>query len=219
MHVIAALARAVPLAAAAAIAAAPHAAAAQPSADAAGDFLAGYVGPRSAELDVVAVDFLWNGGDTFTLFSRSAGAVGQTPGALFVWGVDRGQGSVGFPGIAPGVRFDAVVAVNPLGATTVRDLVSGQATTLAAGAVRFAGADLFVDVPAALLPTRGLAPGAYTANLWPRVGAGNNNQISDFAPDNSNILVTTTPEPAAAALLLPALGVAAAAAARRRRSA
>ncbi len=204
------------LAAAALVSAAP--AAAQRADDAAGDFLPTYTGPRNADVDITQVDFTWNGSDTFQLFSRSAGAVGQTPGALFVWGVDRGQGSAGFPALAPGVLFDAVVIVNPLGASTVRDLVSGAVSTLPVGAVRFLGAELTVDVAAALLPSRGLAPGAYTANLWPRVGTGNNAQISDFAPNNSNVLVTTTPEPGAALLVAPALALAAAAA-RRRRSA
>ncbi len=208
--------RAALAAAAALVFAAP--AAAQRAADAAGDFLPTYTGPRTADLDITEVDFTWDGGGTFQLFSRSAGAVGQTPGALFVWGVDRGQGTAGFPTIAPGVLFDAVVVVNPLGATTVRDLVSGAVSTLPVGAVRFAGAELTVDVAASLLPSRGLAPGAYTANLWPRVGAGNNAQISDFAPDNSNILVTTPPAPGAALLVAPALAPAAAPA-RRRRSA
>ena len=35
-------------------------------------------------------------------------------------------------------------------------------------------------VSAALLPTQGLAPAAYTVNLWPRGGAGDNSQL--FSP-------------------------------------
>ncbi|HEY1017256.1 MAG TPA: PEPxxWA-CTERM sorting domain-containing protein, partial [Herpetosiphonaceae bacterium] len=50
-------------------------------------------------------------------------------------------------------------------------------------------------------------------NLWPRNGVGNNNQISDFAPDNANI--TGVPEPGAWALMI--LGFAAAGLGLRRR--
>jgi hypothetical protein len=46
------------------------------------------------------------------------------------------------------------------------------------------------------LPTRGSLPANYQVNFWPRVGLDPNinAQISDFAPDNSDIGVTT-PEP------------------------
>lgn len=195
-------------------------AAAQPATDAAGDFLPSYTGPQNSDVDITRVAFTWNGANTFRLLSRSAGDLGQTPGALFVWGINRGGGAAGFPTLAPGVLFDAVVVVNPFGASFVRDIPGAVTTPLSVGAVRFSGADLFVDLSAALLPSRGFAFGDYTANLWPRVGVGSNDQISDFAPDNSNIAVSTIPEPGTAALVLPALGlVAAAAAARRRRSA
>jgi len=74
------------------------------------------------------------------------------------------------------------------------------------------GADLTILIPASLLGSTGFAFGQYTANLWPRASntaAGapitGDAAISDFAPNNSNILVTTTPEPGTAALLLPAV--------------
>jgi hypothetical protein len=207
------------LAVAFAVAAAPHAAAAQASTDPVGDFLPTYVGPRNADVDITAVDFTWNGGSTFTLFSRSAGDLGQTPGALFVWGIDRGQGTARFPTLAPGVLFDLVVVVNPFGQSSVTDLVGGGSTPLDAAAVRVVGSELFVELSASLLPSRGRAPDAYTANLWPRVGAGNNNQISDFAPDNSNVGVRTIPEPATTALVAFGLAATGALAARRRRRA
>ncbi len=183
--------------------------------DPAGDFLPTYVGPRNGDMDVIRAAFTFDG-TAYHFTSRSAGSLGTTAGALFVWGVDRGQGTARFGALAPGVLFDAVVVVDPFGTTTVRDLISGAATTLPVGAVRFSGADLFADVSAALLPSLGFTASQYTANLWPRVGAGNT-AISDFAPDNSNIAVTATPEPATLLLVLPAM--AAVAVVRRRRAA
>ncbi len=52
-------------------------------------------------------------------------------------------------------------------------------------------------------------PSHYTWNLWPRVGLGQNNQISDFAPDGSKLgfQITAVPEPQTHALLLAGLGL------------
>ena len=84
--------------------------------------------------------------------------------------------------------------------TVVRDLISGTSTTLAAGATTINGSALDVVVPGALLPSTGFALAQYGVNLWPRVGAGNNNQISDFAPNNSDFALTV-PEPISIALV------------------
>jgi hypothetical protein len=59
--------------------------------------------------------------------------------------------------------------------------------------VRVAGADLFVTLSAALLPSRGPGSTPTPPTCGRAWGAGNNNQISDFAPDNSNIGVRTHP--------------------------
>lgn len=191
-------------------------ASAQLVADAAGDFLPTYVGPRNGDMDVLGANVFFDGA-SFRFVSRSAGNIGTTSGALFVWGVDRGRGTARFGPLAPGVLFDAVVVLNPGGTSTVNDLINGTSTVLPVGAVSFAGADLSALVSAALLPTLagGFAQSAYTANLWPRLGVGNNNQISDFAPNNSNLAVAVVPEPGTAALLLPAAGLLAAFGRRR----
>ena len=203
--------------AAAGLVAAPRLAAAQPSSDPAGDFLPTFAGPRGGDLDVLAADFTFDG-SIFRLFSRSAAAVGTTAGSRFVWGVNTGTGTAGFPTIAPGVLFNRVIVYTPGG--------PGNGLNIAGASAEVNGAELTILIPASLLGSTGFAFGQYTANLWPRASntaAGvpitGDAQISDFAPNNSNIVVTTTPEPGTAALLLPALGLAAAAAARRRRSA
>ena len=161
--------------------------------DATGDFLASYTGPKGADLDVVEAEVTYTG-STFVLTSMQAGAVGTTAGGFYVWGIDRGRGTSRFPDIAPGVRFDAVVIVRPDGTGTVTDLTSGAApvsTPLPAGSVVISGSRITATVAAALLPTQGAAPAAYTANLWPRL-AGTTAAISDFAPDNRNAPVGVT---------------------------
>ena len=187
-------------------------------ADAAGDFVTGYAGPRNGDMDVLGANVFFDG-SSFRFVSRHAGAIGTTAGALHVWGVNRGQGTARFGALAPGVLFDLVVVLNPNagGTSMVNDLIAGTSTVLPVGAVSFSGSDLSAVVSAALLPTLtgGFARSAYTANLWPRVGAGNT-AISDFAPDNSNLAVAVVPEPGTAALLLPAVGALAAFGRRRR---
>ena len=110
-----------------------------------------------------------------------------------------------------GVLFDSVVVIDALGTATVRTLAPGVAVTATLTA-SLVGDTLSVDVPLSALPSAGFAPGAYTWNLWPRVGSGNNNQITDFAPDGNadpalaNALVTV-PEPASLALAAGGLGL------------
>ena len=153
--------------------------------DARGDFLASFAGPNNPDLDVVSAEVSFDGSD-FVFESTSAGSIGMTPGALFVWGVDRGAGTARFGPLAPGVMFDLVVIVQPDGTSRVRDLVTNTVTDLPAANVSFNGAELRARVPAKLLPSQGFAQAQYTANLWPRTGLDSSNQISDFAPDNSN---------------------------------
>ena len=152
--------------------------------DGVGDFIPSYVGPRGPDLDVVLTQVRYNGVN-FNINATLNGAIGQTPGGVYVFGFQRGQGVARFGPIAPGVLFDSVVVVMPNGSATVRDLVTGMATALPAGSVVINGNSLSVTVPANLLPSQGLATPRFGFNLWPRSGLTNNNQIADFAPDNS----------------------------------
>lgn len=157
--------------------------------DARGDFLATFTGPRNPDLDVTSAEVTFDG-TNYVFESTSAGQIGTTPGALFVWGVDRGQGIARFGDLATGVHFDLVVVVQPGGMSAVRDLTAGGAAQpLPAGSVSSTGSQLRVTVPASLLPSRGFSQERYTVNLWPRTGVGQNSQIADFAPDNRNVPV------------------------------
>lgn len=159
--------------------------------DPAGDFLSGFTGPNNKDLDVLQGEVSFDGSN-FLFTSTQAGAIGTTPGALYVWGVNRGAGAARFGTLAPGVVFDFVVTIKPSGTSSVRDLITNTATDLPAANITFSGASIQATVPAALLPSQGLAPTAYTVNLWPRTGIGSNAQISDFAPDNSMAPIRVT---------------------------
>lgn len=163
--------------------------------DPANDIRAAYTASaRNADLDVRRASVTYDG-TNYVFTSTSAGAIGTTANALFVWGVDRGQGIARFGDIATGVHFDVVVVARADGTGQVTDLTANPpaTTALPAGSVVVTGNDVRITVPAALLPTKGFSADRYTANLWPRVGMGSNNtQIADFAPDNSNINVRST---------------------------
>jgi hypothetical protein len=180
-----------------------------PFVDPAGDFIPSFVGPRNADLDVLTSEVTLQGSQ-FVFSTRLAGSVSTTSGSLYVLGLDRGAGTSRFPVIAPGVLFDEVLAVTGGGVATVRDLIAGTATTLPGCATTISGDLLTVSFPISRAPSLGLSPNNYTWNLWPRTGAGNDNQISDFAPDNSNVpfSVASVPEPATIPLLgLGAVGL------------
>ncbi|MEQ1661964.1 MAG: PEP-CTERM sorting domain-containing protein [Thiobacillus sp.] len=189
--------------------------------DAYNDFLPSYTaGPANGDLDVIAAAAFYDGADkTFSFSTILADTVGLTSGALYVWGIDRGLGTerflAGSPSIGAGVFFDSVLVVRPDGTGTYNDFINGKMTALDPSDIKIAGLAVTVDS----LPVELFAPGTagfksdpsqYTWNLWPRVGLGQNNQISDFAPDGSNLGFQATaavPEPETYAMLLAGLGL------------
>lgn len=188
------------------------------------DLLPTYTGPQGLDLDVLSADVTYDvPSDTLTFTSLFGGAIGTTPGALYVFGLDRGAGTQRFiggtPSIGQGITFDSALVVNASGNSFFNDIINGVITPVAPAAITVNGGNLTIQLAASLVPTAGKAIADWTFNLWPRVGVGSNAQISDFLPDASNAALTVTPIPAAAPLLAAALGLGGFAARRRARRA
>jgi hypothetical protein len=180
----------------------------------AGDFLPTYTGPTGGDLDVLTSDVVYNTiNNTFTFSATLNGAIGTTPGAVYVWGLNRGTGTEQFvggtPSVGAGVAFDAVFIALPDG-TGLTNLLDGNPGATLPGVVQVSGNSLVATIDAALFPSTGSAIPFFTYNLWPRSGAdpSMNNQISDFAPDASNLKISMVPEPMSLGLLgLATLGL------------
>ncbi len=208
--------------AAAALAAAPARAVIT---DPAGDFLSVYVGPRNGDLDVLSVDAFRSAPNPVVLVGPLAAAIGTTPGAVYVWGIDRGVGTALFttfnPPTGQGVIFDSAVGLFPDGTGFFLDFaLGGGPRPLDSSTISISGPTITVTLPESLLLSQGLAFADYRYNLWPRfapngIDVADNALISDFAPDASTFTARAfVPEPASLALL--AGGVMALAALRRR---
>jgi PEP-CTERM motif-containing protein len=183
--------------------------------DSPGDYLPSYSGPQGADLDVLSTNATLSGSN-LVLNALLRGDVGTTPGALYVWGIDRGAGATtaNFASLnLPDIIFDSVVIINQDGSAQVAILGGAQpvVTPLAPGSVSINGSSFTATVPIAMLPSNGRTPLQYTQNLWPRFGGlTSDDQISDFAP-NSTMASISAPEPGSLALVaagLFALGLA-----------
>jgi hypothetical protein len=176
--------------------------------DAAGDFLATYVGPQNGDLDVLeaAVDFS-PAGDQCHLSALLAADVGGTATSSYVFGFDRGTGAPGFLSIGiDQVIFDSVVILNGDGSGGLLFLIpEAVAIPISPSDIEIDGARIAASITASLLTSRGFEFADYTWNLWPGLPGGPTN-VADFAPDNAMERVRTTPEPSSAVLCT--LGVA-----------
>ena len=193
---------------------------AQSITDAADDFLLTYIGPQNGDVDVVSAFAGDNpGNDTFSFSGTFADAVGITPGAFYVWGLDRGAGTerfvAGSPSVGQGVKFDAAIFLRPDGTARVTTFIGSAATAteVGAGTARIVGNTISGSISGSLLASTGFAKSDYTWNLWPRIGT-TNNTISDFASNGVNVPVAAVPEPTTYALM--AMGLVAIGFARRK---
>jgi hypothetical protein len=171
-------------------------------ADPAGDLLSTYTGKQDPGLDVVAheVDYLEDQ-ERMVFSGRMAGSVAATQAVsgLYLFGVDRGQGTPRFlstppapPVIGPNVVWDSVLRINPNGTGNFNNLLAGVNTPLNPADIHINGDEFTASVPLTLLtPGATRPPQEWTYNLWPRNGLGQNVQVSDLAPDDGNSSVQT----------------------------
>jgi len=169
------------------------------SADPVGDFLSTYTGPQNPGLDVVEHDVVLLE-DRLVFSGRMAGAIAPTQeiGGLYLVGMDRGLGTprftTGTPPIGPNVRWDLIVRINPNGTGLVNNQIAGVITPLNPADIRINGDEFTASVPLSLLlPAATRPPEEWTYNLWPRNGIvpGQNQNVSDLAPDDGNSPVRT----------------------------
>ena len=165
-----------------------------------GDFLPSFTGQRVAALDIVSADVAFDpAADVFDLHATTAGPIAGTKGAAYVFGFNLG-GTTKTPFVAigePGVSFTSAVTLQSNGTGAV------GATAVA---TRISGDDIFATVPAALLPTSGVADADVTWSLWSvDTGVAGLARNAAFAPDGQ-IRVSAVPEPAPVALMGAGLG-------------
>lgn len=167
--------------------------------DPVGDFLTTYTGPHDPGLDVLTHGVLLQG-DRVIFYSRMAGPIAPTQdiGGLYLIGLDRGQGTPRFlggtPKIGPNVLWDSLVIINPNGNGRVNNQVTGVVTLLNPADISISGNEFTASVPLSLLLSGATRPPQeWTYNLWPRNGivVGQNQHVSDLAPDDGNAPVQT----------------------------
>jgi hypothetical protein len=185
----------------------------------AGGFLPTYVGPHGADLEPLSTTVDIVGGD-FVVSATVDGAVGTTPGASYVFGVNTGGAGAPFAPHEPNVLFNSKIVLKANAPSTVTDNIAHPTvTTLGSGAVTVAGDTITALVPISLLPGTGFAPSQYGFSFWSADGAGFS-EIADFLPDNATFTAGGVPEPASWALMIVgAAGVGAMTRAGRRRRA
>ena len=198
----------------------PFSAFAVPISDPAGDLLSTFVPGDDPTLhgdtDVISSEVFYNPTTNLFTFTRTHAAdIGTskladgTPSAIYVWGLDRGQGTERLAAIVQDVLFDSVVVLGANGTGFFLDLVNPGGPQAISG-VQINGPTISADVDGSLITSLGLfAPEDYTWNLWPRFILDNSliftdAAVSDFTPDQGNAgltIVGTIPEPGGLFLL------------------
>jgi hypothetical protein len=175
------------------------------------------------DLDVKSATVSYN--DKFVFLSATMyGNIGATTEGFYVWGVDTGTGTDFFqtqphPDVGKGVKFDTFIVLKADDTGSVNYL-SGEDSE-GVESVTHAGQTI-----RAVIARDALEDGAtvdiskWTFNIWPRVnGLTDNDQITDFAPNDRNFNGSASvPEPASWALMIAGFGLAGATLRRRRSS-
>lgn len=184
-------------------------------------FLPTYTGPQNPALALNSISVTFNG-SVFNLIGQLQAPISTAPtGSLYVWGINRGAGTAKFftspvtstnPDIGSNVLFDSVFIINPTGSSVINLFNKTAPTVVPTSDISIIGSTINATLPASLLPGKGFVPQSYTFDLWPRVGAGQNDQIAQFfgatnAINPINLQVAVVPEPAPWIMLVTGLAV------------
>ena len=174
-----------------------------PFIDASNDLLPSYAGPKDADLDVVQADVVIDPqAQTITFSGTMRGNIDTRSSKLYVFGVDRGRGTVGRdlvfqgplggePKIGSGVLWDSAAALTATGQALFFDALNPGLVPLPNVAVTINGNQITATLPLSLFASQGFKLEKYTYNLWPRSELSlANTVLSDFAPDNGDAPVS-----------------------------
>ena len=174
-----------------------------PVVDVQGDFLPTYTGPKDADLDIRFADVVIDPkAGTITFSGIFAGEIDKTSAKVYVFGIDRGRGSVGrdlvfqgplggLPKIGSGVLWDAAAVLTATGQALFFDALNPGVVAVPGVKVGVAGKEITATLPLSLFPSQGFKLEDYTFNLWPRSELSlANTVLPDFAPDNSDAPVS-----------------------------
>jgi hypothetical protein len=181
-------------------------------ADAKGDFLSGYTGPKTDDLDVLSFYVAYDAtAQLFDLRATMAGDINAATPGFYVIGINTGTGvNHPFGPVGqPNVLFNQAMTIQKTGVGAIS--VAGVAKSFTA---TITGDTFEAFIPLSFLPSTGFAARNYGFNLWPRQVTGGLAALADFAPENST--VAPVPEPAAWALMIAGFGFAGGALRRRR---
>jgi hypothetical protein len=152
-------------------------------------------GPRYDHLSLLAAGaVLQQRGTVFQFGAILLGPYDENATSQLVFGVDRGTGAALGPIFAsrPGITPDATVTltIGPYGANptgVVTDLATGAQTAIDPAAIRIVGSTVRVAVPAAALPSTGIAPAQYRYAAWTKAGAGEGGieTVGSFSPESA----------------------------------
>ena len=151
-----------------------------PVVDAQGDFLPTYTGAKDADLDIRFADVVIDPtAGTITFSGIFAGEIDKTSAKVYVFGIDRGRGSVGrdlvfqgplggLPTIGSGVLWDAAAVLTATGQALFFDALNPGVVAVPGVKVGVAGKQITATLPLSLFPSQGFKLEDYTFNLWPR---------------------------------------------------